>query len=351
MKTIPLRKQYFRDVLRLGGLVLGLCLTVLTLFNAVEIMEHAENRREEVLEMLVLAGVLVATLPVVAWMAWRTSGRLLRPLRDIQEGVRNMREGDMNLRLTVADAQDELTYLTESLNAAFDAHREAQHRLEHFSANVSHQLRTPLTAMRAAGQVCLSQDRDVVAYRDCIGRMLEASERLTHMVHQLLQLARISSGQAGGDWPQFDFVALISEVAAPFIALAEDRQAAWELQLPTYSLLLRGNRVWLQEALANLLNNAMAYTPDPARFRLTVTQHDGWIHCQIEDNGPGIPPDQEAQLFQRFQRGSTTGDGGTGLGLAIVAEVIKIHGGSVEVGESRWGGAAFTCKLPSEFAR
>ncbi|MDF3128596.1 HAMP domain-containing sensor histidine kinase [Kiritimatiellaeota bacterium B1221] len=346
MKTIPLRKRYFRDVMWLGGLVLGLSLLVLTLFNAVEVYEHAEERIEELIEMGVLAAVLLGTLPVVVWMAWRTSGRLLRPLRDIQEGVRAMREGEMGVRLKVENSRDELAYLAESLNAAFDAHRDAQRRLDDFASNVSHQLRTPLTAMRATGQVCLDQDRDAESYQDCIGCMLEASERLTHMVDQLLQLARISALDAAQDLPRVDLKDLLVDVCAPFAEQAQDRGAELDMQIPQEPLMVRGNKVWLQEALVNLLNNAMAYTPDPARIKVSLTAQDGWVCCRIDDNGPGVASDVREKLFMRFQRGLSRQDGGTGLGLAIVAEVVTLHGGTVKCEESVLGGAAFEFSFP-----
>jgi signal transduction histidine kinase len=349
MKTIPLRKRYFRDVMWLGGWVLGLSLLALTTFNAVEVYEHTENRTEELIEMGVFALVILGTFPVVVWMAWQTSGRLLRPLRDIQEGVREMRGGDMDVRLHVEGAQDELAYLAESLNAAFDAHRDAQHRLDAFSSNVSHQLRTPLTAMRAIGQVCLSQDRDVEAYQECIGSMLEESERLTHMVGQLLQLARISASDPKQTWPLMDMRDVVSEVCEPFVSLAHDRGAVFELQVPDVPLMIRGNKVWLREALVNLVNNAMAYTPDPGRFCLDLRCRDGLVKCQIEDNGPGVASEMRDQLFQRFRREGTDQDGGTGLGLAIVSEVMALHGGRVDYKKSTTlGGAAFSFELPCD---
>ncbi|WFB36689.1 HAMP domain-containing sensor histidine kinase [Kiritimatiellota bacterium B12222] len=347
MKKMPLRKRYFWDALQLGGFVLGLSLLVLTLFNANEVYEHAENRHEEVKEMLVLAGVLLATFPVIVWMAWRTSGRLLRPLRDIQAGVKAMKSGDMALRFQVESQQDELTYLVESLNEAFDAHRDAQRRLENFSSNVSHQLRTPLTSMRLAGQVCVSTSRSEGEYLACIGKLLEESERLTRMVDQLLQLAQISSADVSQkEGEAIDLGALTQEASVAFAELAEERDAAWQVQLPEEALWVKGNAVWLREAMANLLNNALSYTPDPARFCLRVFKQDASLVWQIEDNGPGIPADIRPQLFERFHRGEVAWDEGTGLGLAIVSEIIALHGGELSCAESKFGGALFQFSLP-----
>lgn len=330
----------------MGGLVLLICIVVMCTYNVVEYIEHHAGSTEEFMEIFVLTAVLLATLPMVILMAWRTSGRLLRPLVDIQESLQEIRGGDLDRRLKVEGADDALSYLVDSLNEAFDAHQHALDRLQQFSADVSHQLRTPLTAMSTEGQLALCRERKPDEYRETLGRLLEQAENLSKVVDQLLLLAKVSS--AGGD-PLFETVdlrLLNREMLNEFIPYVEDRGAEWMEETAEGELILSGNPWWLREALSNLINNALQYSPDPAKFRLRILREGECIIWQLEDSGPGIPEDQRERIFKRFQRGKSGADHGTGLGLAIVQEVVRLHGGTISLEESPLGGCLFKLSFP-----
>ncbi len=348
MRPIPLRKRYFRDVMSLGSLVLGLCLLALTVFNVIEIREHVENREEELEELFVLVGIVLGILPVAAWLAWRTTSRLMRPLRDIEEGVRRIRGGQLEYRLPESGEGDELAYLVESLNAAFDAHREALSRLEAFSGNVAHQLRTPLTALRVAGQHGLSGVATGDMCRETIGRMLEQGERLSRTIDQLLLLATLGAEDSGRTMVPLDPYPLSVQVLRDFLPILEDRGVEHALVAPDVPVRMEGNPVWLREALENLLNNALTHCPDPLWLQLGLSQADGLLRWWVEDNGPGIPEAVRERVFERFRSG---GDGGSGLGLAIVAEIAARHGGYAVAMEGRKGGCRIEVRLPVGPAR
>lgn len=346
MSQIPLRKRYYRDVVRMGALILLVCVGVLTAFNAVEYWEHREESSEELIEMIVLFAALMATFPVVIWLAWRTSGRLLRPLQDIQQSVQDIRQGNLDRRVAAEGAEDELAYLVESLNQAFDAHRSAQKRLQQFSSDVSHQLRTPLTAMSTQGQCCLSKPRSPGEYREVLGQMLEQADHLSKVIDQLLMLAKISASGAEPAFGRLDLAELTEGVFNEFRPYFEDRDAGLELRRSREGLWMQGNVWWLGEALRNLINNALQYTPDPARFRISLFSEADRVGVRLEDSGPGIPAALRERIFERFQRGTQEGDHGTGLGLAIVQEVVRLHGGSLLLEDSDLGGCAFSLVFP-----
>jgi len=348
MTGIPLRKKYFRDVLKMGGLVLFVCIVVLTSFNAFEYVEHRSEGSEELWEMIILFLALLATLPVVIWLAWRTSARLLRPLQDLQFSMQEIREGNLERRVEAEGADDELTYLLNSLNEAFDAHRSAQQRLELFSSDVSHQLRTPLTAMSTEGQLALCRERTPEEYRETIGGLLEQADHLSKVVDQLLLLAKVSAAGSDPEWERVDLCNLSEELVQQFHPYLEDREVEWVEELCEGDCILSGNPWWLREAMSNLFNNALQYTPDPATFRLQIRKEDPFLIWQLEDSGPGIPEDQRTRIFERFQRGNTTSDHGTGLGLAIVQEVVRLHEGELELSESPLGGCSFLLKFPKK---
>jgi signal transduction histidine kinase len=344
-RSIPLRKRYYRDVARLGVLVLLVCMVVLTGFNLIEYLEHKADQTEELWEMILLFVALVAVFPVMFWLAWRTSGRLLQPLLELQDAVDRMRNGELEARISPgSDVDDEIGGLLRSVEEAFEAHREALRRLDRFSSDVSHQLRTPLTAMRTAGEACLGRARTPAEYQETIGRLLEQADRLSRVVDQLLLLARV-----GKEHPQDQFTLvgmreLTEGVLQEFQPMWEDRGAEVELNLAEVSV--PGNAVWIEEALRNLLNNATEYTPDPAHFRIGLQVVKDRMECRVEDSGPGIPMDRRESIFERFERGGNRTDGGTGLGLAIVQEVARVHGGALCLEDSDLGGCRFVLSIP-----
>ncbi|MEX2607606.1 MAG: HAMP domain-containing sensor histidine kinase [Kiritimatiellia bacterium] len=347
MKTIPLRKRYFRDMVRMGLIIWGISMGVLTAFNAVEYWEHREDGPEELVEMLVLFGALLAVMPLVIWAAWRTSGRLLRPLMDMQDTVARIRAGELNLRVKSADTGDELAYLVDSLNHAFDAHQAALKRLEKFSADVSHQLRTPLTAMRTEGEVCLARERSAEVYRETLGKLLEQTDRMAGGVDQLLTLAKVAASSGEPDFETVDLGSLSKEAVESFSPIIRDRQAICEVEVEGNPC-LRGNPWWLREAMSNIINNALTYTPDPARFHLRIHREaDAWV-WSFADNGPGIQDTYRDRIFDRFVSEPRRGDGSTGLGLAIVREIVHLHRGSVSMETSNLGGCECVIRFPAE---
>lgn len=346
MKTIPLRRRYFRDVMGMGWLILLVCMLVLTAFNVVEYVDHRGEGSEELLEMIVLFAALLATFPLVILLAWRTSGRLLRPLKEIQQTVQEIREGDLKRRLKVDDADDELAYMVSSLNEAFDAHQTALGHLQQFSSNVSHQLRTPLTAMITEGQLALSRERSPDEYRDTLGRLLEQTDHLSRVIDQLLLLAKVTSERTVPEFEVVNLPRLTTEVLKEFRPYINDRGSEWSERIGEGKLLIRGNPWWLRESLSNLVNNALLYTPEPAKFTLKIWENENDVCWQLEDSGPGIPSDYQERIFEPFQRGEDVSDRGAGLGLSIVQEVVRLHQGKLYVCESELGGCGFCIEIP-----
>jgi signal transduction histidine kinase len=346
---IPLRRRYFFGLVRFSALIMAACLLVLFAFNAVEYYEHRDQGREEAFESVALTLALLALTPWIVWLAWSTSRRLLWPLRDIVESAQRIRGGDLRHRVPVGGASDELAQLAQTINQAFDAYQSTLERLDRFSADVSHQLRTPLTALRGAGQVCLGKPRDEAEYRETIGEILEEVDRLSRVVDQLLLLARVGRAEPLSGAEAIDVSALTREAIEPFLPMLEDRGADWTLDLPAEPApRILGNPWWLREAMGNVINNALRYAPDPLRLRVHTRVCGGELVWSVEDSGPGIPAALRGQVLESFQRGPAghVADGGLGLGLAIVRDVARAHGGRVVIGDSPLGGASVELWLP-----
>jgi len=216
-------------------------------------------------------------------------------------------------------------------------------RLRTFTANVSHELRTPLTAIRSVGEVTLQHARGADALRDGIGSMLEEVERLTRLVDCMLALARTESGNAGDSQVELDLAAEAGAVLDLVRVLAEEKRQEITLDADGPAP-VRGNPALLRQALLNLVDNAIRYTPGGGRVELRVLRTPrGARVVEVEDNGPGIPPGERERIFDRFYRATTgpTAAHGIGLGLAIARGAVEASGGRLEYETTEAGGSRF----------
>jgi two-component system, OmpR family, sensor kinase len=300
----------------------------------------------------VLGGTLLATLAGVA-----VASRAMRPIAALTATSREIaRTRDPSQRVPQPETDDEIAELASTLDQMLrqlDAARTETEQMvqaqREFVADASHELRTPLTSILA--NLDLLQTRlDEVARRgeegEIIDSALRSSRRMGRLVSDLLILARADAGRASA---QRDCdLAEIGEAA-----LAEVRPVAdghrLELDAPDPVPVI-GNPDELHRLVLNLLENALRHTPSGTEVDLAIQRHNGDAVLEVVDDGPGIPPGMEEQIFARFVRGSgpadLSTDGGTGLGLAIVEAVATSHGGTVVAGASPRGGARFTVTIP-----
>jgi two-component system OmpR family sensor kinase len=218
-------------------------------------------------------------------------------------------------------------------------------RLRRFAADASHELRTPLASIRGYAELTRRSGQPLsadVAY--ALGRVESEAERMTALVEDLLLLARLDAGRPLAR-DEVDLTELVVDVVSDAHAVSRDHR--WELDLPDDPVLVTGDQPRLHQVLANLLANARIHTPAGTRVQVSVSVSGAQVTLRVDDDGPGIPEDLKAQVFERFARGDSSRShttGSTGLGLAIVAAVAAAHGGSVEV-SSRPGATSFQVHL------
>jgi signal transduction histidine kinase len=256
----------------------------------------------------------------------------------------------------------EVVVFVHALNKLFERLREAAAAQRAFVADAAHQLRTPLTAVKLhAEQAAVARDpqQTLVAVRE----LRAAADRAVRLSNQLLSLARAEPAEQAARFVNVDMSALAFDTGAEWVprALASHIDLGFQrLDDPANDqpLIARGNPVLLHEVIANLLDNALKYVP-PSRFdggRITVTVSQTIIddvrmaEIVVEDNGPGVPHTQQADLFKRFFRGDAQSDngvdGGAGLGLAIVHDIMVLHHGGVHYEDAPEGGARFIVRIP-----
>lgn len=345
---LSLRARYFRSLIRLLLLTYGVFVLILAIFNAREWYEHQGQSREELQETGALLGMMIVSFPLVLWAAWRIAGQLLSPLRQVVGTAERIRAGNLSERIPVFSPPDELSRVSEALNHAFDRYGDGVIRLERFNADASHQLRTPLAALRAAAEVCLQQPRSEEEYRETLGEILEEVERMQHTVDQLLQLARLEPALLRA-MEQIDLRAALQAWTNDAALLATDRGILLEGPSTDSPALIRAHSGLLREVFLNLLNNALAATPTGGRIRCELewlpSNRVAWT---VEDSGPGIPPEDRERVRDRFYRGRSARGPGSGLGLAIVQQIVELHEGQLEIGSSdSLGGACLRVILPA----
>ena len=231
-----------------------------------------------------------------------------------------------------------LNELLLRLNAMLERERQ-------FSANVAHQLRTPLAGLML-GLSRAEGSGDLASARAAIAELKSTTQRLTRLVQQLLALGRIGpDGSHTMEFAPTDLVALVQDLGGSFAEQAARRDIALELDVPAAPLVVRVHPDLISEALSNLLDNAIRYTPRGGR--ITVSFDADRPSIIVADSGPGINETERERVFGRFVRGDTAGDQGSGLGLSIVREIMRLHGGEVLLQAAPAGGL----KAVLEFAR
>jgi two-component system phosphate regulon sensor histidine kinase PhoR len=217
-----------------------------------------------------------------------------------------------------------------------------------FVANVSHELRTPLTAIKGYVEALMDEPQDAEERRRFLEIIQRHSSRMERLVADLLRLARIDAGQELAEHAPCDVRALIASLVTDFDKAARDKRQSIVFKVAPEACDLVVDTAKLHDILRNLIENAIAYTPESGTIEIAATISGGRYQITVADNGPGIPSEDLSRVFERFFRvdKSRARPGGTGLGLAIVKNLVNVLQGDVVAANRDSGGAIFTLKLP-----
>jgi len=298
-----------------------------------------------------LINILLLGLPFAIAVAgiggYLLARRALAPIDRMSERARSIHAERLNDRLPVDNPDDELGRLALVFNDTLTRLESSFDQMRRFTADASHELRTPLTAIRSVGEVGLRGRRDETAYREIIGSMLEEVDRLALLVDRLLMLSRADTGQANLSIDVVDLPQLAEEIADHLSVLAEEKSQSIHVR---FDLVPRwiGDRMVLRQALLNLVDNAIKYSPAGGTIEVRVAQTQDGTTIDVVDSGPGIPPELQSRIFDRFYRvdkARSRENGGTGLGLAIAKWAVEVNGGRLTL-EPATAGACFRITLP-----
>ena len=274
--------------------------------------------------------------------------RALAPVDRMSERARLITAERLKERLPVDNPDDELGRLATVFNETLTRLESSFEQMRRFTADASHELRTPLTVIRSVGEVGLRGRRDEVAYREIIGSMLEEVDRLARLVDRLLMLSRADTGQSKLSTDIVDLSELADEVAAQLGVLAEEKQQSITLER-TGAPRWTGDRLVLRQALLNLVDNAIKYSPVGGRITIRVAESPSAAVVEVSDTGPGIPEELQSRIFDRFYRldkSRSRDNGGTGLGLSIAKWAVEVNGGQLTLEKTNGVGSTFRITLP-----
>ncbi len=294
---------------------------------------------------LIVIGLLA--LPLVLFAVGRYSRRIFGPVEEIARTARDIAVGDQFGRLpeSAAGDQDEITVMARACNRAFDRYQEVYQRMEKFTRDASHQLRTPLASIRAAGEVALSRPRSVEEYRETIAQILERSGHLLAVVEALLERARRDPITLRSRFTRMEAGPLCEEACVSYRELAEARLIRLDTRIEPAPA-FQGDHDLLLQAFCNLADNAVRLTPENGRVTLSCGEYEGRACLAVEDSGEGIPDDVLARLFRPLPRDGSIPNQGTGIGLIIAADIVELHGGKIDVTSQVGRGTTFRILLP-----
>jgi signal transduction histidine kinase len=344
---ISIRNKYFGWLLVLMLSIYAALGAIMVFMEAREAYTSPSHFEDEVPEIAAFGLVMLVTLPVAIFMAWLIAGRLLKPLQGMLTTAESIRGGHLDERIVPPTEDNELGRLANTINDAFDRYALAVRRLESFSADASHQLRTPIAAIRTAAEVSLQQERKPAEYQESLGEILEQMERLNQTVDQLLLLARMDE-TLRRDFKPVALAEKLGQWSREASAMFETCLLNFEVDASCATSVIQGNEVLLRQCFDNLVNNAVAATNGTGTLLISLRAAGDRFQWSVEDNGPGIPPEEQPAVFDRFYRGAKRSPKGSGLGLAIVKEIVALHGGEVTAGQSSsLHGAALRLSFPA----
>jgi heavy metal sensor kinase len=297
---------------------------------------------------LVLSGLGGAVLILGLAGGWWLATRAIRPIDDISAAAARIATGDLSHRINSAHTDNELGQLAGVLNSTFDRLEAAFARQQQFTADASHELRTPIAVILSQTQATLARGRNPAEYREALEACQRAAQRMRLLTESLLTLARLDAGRETAKRERVDLGQIARGCVELLEPLARERGITIRCELATTDC--PGDSERLAQVITNLLSNAILHNRSDGEVRVTSRREKDSVLLVVADSGPGIPVEDLPRLFERFYRvdKSRTGvTGGTGLGLAICKVIVDAHGGTLEVASAPGQGSTFTLRLPA----
>jgi signal transduction histidine kinase len=315
----------------------------------VQVGKSSEARRDLLARFRAVLGLVTLSVALVALAGgWLATQSAVQPIRRLTDAVsRIVRTGKTDARVPIEPHGDEaINELTQSFNAMLDKIEGLVTGMRGALDNVSHDLRTPLTRLRGAAELALAGPGDLGRYREALADCVEETDRVLVMLQTLMDISEAESGAMPLAREPVRLAEVVERAVGLYREVADAKEVALEVQLAGDPV-VAGDRVRLEQVAANLVDNAVKYTPPGGRVSLGVQRENARALLRVTDTGRGIPPDDIPRIWERLFRGDVSRtERGLGLGLSLVKAVVEAHGGTIAVESTVGRGSVFTVALP-----
>lgn len=293
--------------------------------------------------------ILLGTLIIFPVAGYRIARHGIRPVEEMATTARHISSSNLQERIRPEGYPFELASLAGTFNQMLDRLEGSFERISRFSADIAHDLRTPVNNIRGEAEVALARVRSAGEYREVIESCLEEAVRLSDLIGDLLFLGRAESPLLDLRREPVDVGELLGHVREYYEASAADAGVSLTRAVSGEPVVAALDRSLMQRAVGNLVSNALAHTPPGGTVILGASDDESWLRIVVSDTGAGIPPEALPRVFDRFFRVDTSRSqesGGTGLGLAIVQSIALLHGGKAEISSRPGEGTRVTLHIP-----
>ena len=311
-------------------------------------VEYLDSTIDTIRTSLIVFSVLIVLL--IGMLSFGMSFIITSPMAEFIEAAKEISKGNFTKRIKVK-GHGEIAQMGKTLNYMCDELSLLEEKRRKFVSDASHELKTPMAGIKLiCDSLVAAENVDSEMVKEFLSDMSEEVDRLTRVVERLLVLTKLDAGSTAARMEEVDIRSLITHITRKLQPIAEEKgitiftdyhDALFAPVLVDYDK--------IYEAVYNIVDNAVKYSPEESIVDIDVEEKDGWVIIKVSDNGPGIPEDEQDRIFERFYRvddSRARETGGTGLGLAIARESIIMHGGSITVTNKRDEGSVFTIILP-----
>jgi heavy metal sensor kinase len=317
------------------------------------LLQFGLNRHTEIRFFYKIQRVLlqssVLMLILSTFSVWLIARYAIKGVRRVTAAVSLIQKNDLDHRVEYGREGREINQLAEAFNNMLVRIQTLIHEMKEVSDNVAHDLRSPITRMRGIAETTLTGPQEIDLYREMGFSVIEESDRLTEMINTILEIAQAESGLLDIQPAPVDLQEVLRNAIDLFEPVAQGKQIELNLELPGDPLVLFGDKNRLQRVVANLIDNAIKYTPPGGDVTCRACAGPDQITVEICDSGPGISPEEAGRIFNRFYRGEKSrSTPGNGLGLSLAQTIVEAHAGTLSVESGPDGGSVFRVRLPRE---
>ncbi len=297
------------------------------------------------MEVSLTAMLLAVALGTIT--GWYISKKAMLGFERVRLTASSIGRGDTSSRVPLGNEGEEITNLAMTFNSMLDRIESLISELKDVTNNIAHELRSPLTRMRGVAETALTEKPDIHNYQEMAALVLEECDDLSAIINTMLEIAETDAGVIHLVREQVDIKELIRKAHEIFLAVADDKELSFDLDIPSSDLFIEGDTMRLQRCASNLLDNALKFTPPGGRVLISLRALSDHVEIIVTDTGKGIQEDDLPHIFEKFYRSDKSrATPGNGLGLSLVQSFVKAHNGEISVKSRPGEGTTFTVILP-----